>query len=30
MKKIYKKPTLDKRQLLTRVTALVFLSGSGT
>jgi len=27
MKKIYKKPTLDKRQQLTHVTALVVFSG---
>ncbi|WP_375162745.1 putative RiPP precursor [Mesorhizobium sp. Mes31] len=28
MKKTYEKPTLDKRQQLTRVTALTVLSGS--
>ena len=27
MKKTYEKPTLDKRQQLTRVTALTVLSG---
>lgn len=30
MKKTYEKPTLNKRQQLTRVTAITILSGSGT